>query len=193
MIKRPTLYVIAGSNGAGKSTITRTNLPKDVYIVNPDVIVAEKKVSAIQAGKEAIRIRQKLLNENATFAIETTLSGRGEIAFLKQAKEKGYKILMTYVGIKNSKQSEYRVKRRTEEGGHSIPIEDIKRRYSKSLDNLSEAIKYADRVIVIDNSLTKPKLILYYSNKQEVRRSRSLPEWAKPVVQKNERKKTIKI
>ena len=97
MENRPQLWVFAGPNGAGKSTfVDRHSIDQKIRVVNPDVIA--KRISPahqgeaavqIQAGREALSERRRLMSQGRSFAIETTLTGRGELALIHQARDVG--------------------------------------------------------------------------------------------------------
>jgi predicted ABC-type ATPase len=71
---------------------------------------------------------------------------------MKQVKERGWFVILTYVGVEGSNINILRVGDRVELGGHNVPRADILRRYDRSLTNLSKAAKIADRLILYDNS-----------------------------------------
>lgn len=100
---RPQLRVIAGPNGAGKSTLVqRFAVASRVPVVNPDVIARAidphhhgEPATMLRAGRLALQQRQALLQAGKSFALETTLTGRSELAFMKQAQASGYKLTLT--------------------------------------------------------------------------------------------------
>lgn len=189
---KPQLWVIAGPNGAGKSTfVAKQSLAGQIPIVNPDEIAkridpnhrGETAVIA-QAGREALLERRALMAQGKSFGIETTLTGRGEVQLMQQAREQGYKVNLVYVGISDAKQSNTRVAFRVSQGGHDVPESDIMRRFERSMNNLSEAIKAADRSFVLDNSARQYRL-LFSIEKENLRFvSKELPAWSKEALGK---------
>lgn len=176
--KKPNLTIIAGVNGAGKSTLTESFIFRSVPIVNPDVIAAENRCSLAKAGKIALMKRQELLENRQSFVIETTLTGSSEIVLMRKAKEQGYKINLAYIGINSIIASVMRVEDRVQKGGHSVPIEDILRRYDRSFNNLPKALNIADRIYLFDNTYKKRKLLYVKNRRHEKQMISPLPKWA---------------
>ncbi len=141
MTPPPTIYVIAGCNGAGKTTFARAYLPTEVKclrFLNPDEIARGISPLAPEAG--AIKAARILLNEfhdhvrsRLTFAIESTLSGKTYLRHFRAAREAGYEIELHYLWISGVEQAIARVRRRVRLGGHAVPIADIRRRFGRSL------------------------------------------------------------
>ena len=186
---RPSLWIFAGVNGAGKSSLVkRYGAENKIVIVNPDNIAAaidiknrDKAEIQAQAGRIAISTRNNLLEARETFGIETTLSGKNEIRFIIKAKNYGYKINLIYVGLSNVAQSAGRVKARIIKGGHSVSEQDIIRRFPRSLENLIEAIKLSDRIRLFDNSEKRRKIIAKVDDDKILIFS-SIPEWAEKAI-----------
>lgn len=103
MRDRPQLWVFAGPNGAGKSTfVARHAVDQKIDVVNPDVIAnridpSHKGDTAVlmQAGREALSARQRLMSEGRPFAVETTLTGQGELALMHKAREQGTRSILS--------------------------------------------------------------------------------------------------
>lgn len=141
------MYIFAGANGSGKTTMA------EYYMTLPDVTIKEfvnadeiarglspfnPEGQSIQAGKLALQRRRELIKNGTNFAIETTLSGRGAhlINDINTAKAKGYTIVMIYCYSENVEVNLQRIKYRVIQGGHDVAVENVKRRYGKSLHNL---------------------------------------------------------
>jgi predicted ABC-type ATPase len=178
MENKPQLVVIAGPNGAGKSTLSERFIFRKIIIINPDVIAKENALSILEAGKIAIKQRNEALTARKSFAIETTLTGSGEINLMKEAKRSGYKINLAYIGIDDVSLSRTRVKTRVTKGGHNVPNEDIARRYERSINNLPKAFEVADRAYILDNSTTKLDLLYFKNGRIEKQIKYILPKWA---------------
>lgn len=158
----PNLYIIAGCNGAGKTTASFNVLPQILdcrEFVNADEIAkglspfAPESV-AIQAGKLMLQRIEILLSEGINFAIETTLATRSYSGLIKRAKEKGYNIKLLFFWLESPLVACQRVERRVSEGGHNIPIETIFRRYYSGLKNLFEIfMPIVDYWALYDNNL----------------------------------------
>jgi len=133
-----TLYIISGANGSGKTTFAK-NFSKvnDLYFINADEIAKEldsKNITKykIKAGKIFFSEFNKNLKLNKSFVIETTLSGRYLINYIKKAKELKYNISLIYLFLENPNININRVKNRVLNGGHHVPQSDIIRRYYRS-------------------------------------------------------------
>lgn len=90
--------MIAGPNGAGKTTIADRWFASRIPVVSPDSIAAAQGVSAVEAGKLAVSEQERLLAANASFAIDTTLSGQRELRLMQGAKVAGFKVNLVFVG-----------------------------------------------------------------------------------------------
>jgi predicted ABC-type ATPase len=179
---QPQLWVISGPNGAGKSTYVQKHFVNRIPVINPDEI-AKTVSNHLQAGSTALEQRKSLLAANASFAIETTLTGRSEFRLMQAAKAKGYKINLVYFGLANANQSKRRVATRVDLGGHDVAETDIMRRYPRSVANLITAIPLVDRALITDNSGERLRLLSRIENQQLKSVSKTLPEWAKRVIQ----------
>ncbi|WP_387490923.1 AAA family ATPase [Photorhabdus sp. RM96S] len=182
MTHRPQLWVIAGPNGAGKSTLVRRHLTGKVPVVNPDDIARElslhnPSLKNAEAGRLAIKQRAVFLQECRSFAVETTLTGKGEIKLMEQAVSAGYKVNFIFVGVHDVGLSAARVALRVRAGGHNVPVVDIFRRYDRSIINLPLAMNISDRVWIFDNSNKRRQLLLARDRDRVKQLSSYLPEW----------------
>lgn len=163
------LYIIAGCNGAGKTTASMTVLPEVLHcreIVNADEIAKglspfRPEEVAVQAGRLMLERIDRLLARGETFAIETTLATRSYARLVRRAKAAGYTVLLLFFWLPSPEMAEMRVAQRVAEGGHDIPSEVIRRRYWLGLRNLLEI--YAPEVDVwsmFDNTLQQAPIVL---------------------------------
>lgn len=135
------LYIIAGANGSGKSTISKVFLPVEgVVYVNPDDIARElcpqkPEAARIAAGREALRQIADFLGRGVSFAVESTLSGSAYVKALCRAKELGYKTAIIYTFVDTPDVCIARIAARVRKGGHYIPDADVRRRYTRSKKN----------------------------------------------------------
>ena len=155
---RPRLLVFAGPNGSGKSTVTK-GLPIVGIYVNADEIKRVSGCSDLEAAQEAERIRHILLEKKLDFTFETVLSTDRNLELLRRAKAAGYGIQAVFVLTADSEINVSRVQERVRSGGHDVPEDKIRSRYSRSLKNLAKLVRIADRTRVIDNSGAEPALI----------------------------------
>ena len=169
------VWVIAGVNGAGKTSFANKYLRGKIAIINPDDIALQNNLQAVNAGKEALNLRQKFLNQNISFAIETTLSGINEIKFIQQCKNANYKINFVYIYLDSQYLSYARVQQRIENNGHSIPSQDIQRRYLRSINNFKNIEQISHRTWILDNSGIKTKMIYSSINNQVKFISNNIP------------------
>lgn len=187
---KPTITIIAGANGSGKSTFTRaTQKSLRVPVIDPDLEARllqpdDPQAAAIEGGRQAIKRARAYLENNKSFAAETTLSGNTYLRMIAQAKQKGWLVFLIYVGVDNVETSIKRVAQRVAEGGHNVPEEDIRRRYARSLANLPVALEQADRTLIFDNSTQAGhQQVLTIENGIVTQKARKLPEWVKTLLQ----------
>ncbi len=157
----PTLYIVAGCNGAGKTTASYTILP-DVLncreFVNADNIAAglspfDVEKYAVEAGRLMIKRIDHLIEEKVDFAIETTLSSKSYLQKIDKAKSVGYRIYVLFFWLRNTSLAISRVKSRVSNGGHNIPTTIIKRRYARGLANFFDLyMAKSDYWVFFDNS-----------------------------------------
>ena len=166
---QPILWVFAGPNGAGKTTLFNDMLRSDVPYVNADEIALELDpasggIDALRAGRLAVERRNAMIARGESLSIETTLSGNSALAFMRRAKESGYRISLAYVGIDTPELSRARIDERVVEGGHDVPQDAVIRRHPDSLRRLSAAMAIADSTLVFDNSGLERRLLLQVEN-----------------------------
>ena len=159
--KKMNLYVIAGCNGAGKTTASFTVLPEMLKcreFVNADEIAAgispfNPEGVAIQAGRLMIDRIIQLLKDGETFAFETTLATRSYVKLIQQAKKRGYFVTLLFFSLSTPEQAQRRVAQRVSMGGHNIPSDVIVRRYEAGLQNLFQLyMPVCDYWTLYDNS-----------------------------------------
>jgi len=157
----PKLYIIAGCNGAGKTTASYTILPEILdckEFVNADEIARgispfQPEKVAFELGRIMLNRIKSLLDQQVNFAFETTLSTRSFLHYIKFAKSVGYETTLLFFWLNSMELAVNRVKIRVKEGGHDIPTEVIKRRYIRGILNFLELYKAeVDNWIVVNNS-----------------------------------------
>lgn len=148
----PRLLCICGPNGAGKSTFTRTVALRDsLLVIDPDKLAAEG-LSPLAAGKAAARMARLFLQEGISFARESTLTAHFDFTLMVEARQRGYQVELVYIRLSSPALALQRVAARAARGGHDVPVQDVLRRYDRSLANLPRAIQLADKVTILDNS-----------------------------------------
>jgi len=167
-MKDKNLYIIAGCNGAGKTTASFTILPEIIEckeFVNADEIAKglspfQPENVSFEAGRIMLNRINDLLKENESFAFETTLSTRSYKNKIIKAKEQGYTITLLFFWLNNVELAKERVKIRVQEGGHNIPKDVIERRYLKGIINLFDIyLEIVDGTLIFDNSYGEHELI----------------------------------
>ena len=184
-----TYTIFAGVNGVGKTSIYKSiyyNENKDVKRINTDEMVARigswrDNNLQLRCAREAVKLIKKYMNEGIAFNQETTLCGSSIIRNIKCAKEKGFYIVMNYIGVENPEIAKERVRIRVSKGGHGISDKDIDRRYYDSLDNLKEVIKICDEINIYDNS-EMFREIINIENGKIVWKADNIPLWAKIIL-----------
>jgi predicted ABC-type ATPase len=170
----PNLYIIAGCNGAGKTTASYTILPEILNckeFVNADNIAAgispfNPEGVAFEAGRIMLSRIQELLNEGADFAFETTLATRSYVSLVKKAQEKGFEVTLLYFWLNSPLMAIKRVAKRVSNGGHDIPKNVIERRYFRGINNLLKLyIPICNNWFVIDNMDLASEIIAQGSSK----------------------------
>lgn len=164
---RPTLYIIAGCNGAGKTTASYSVLPDLLEcreFVNADEIARglspfNPESVAIEAGRLMIQRIESLVGQRKTFAIETTLATRSYAALVHKVHDLGYNVVLLFFWLPSPEIAVKRVAKRVSEGGHNIPSETIYRRYRLGLQNFFDIfIDIVDSWSFYDNLNTPVEL-----------------------------------
>ena len=123
----PTLYVVAGPNGCGKSTLTRTAWLSGLEIIDPDAIARRMPDSPGQAVREALRRRRAALRAGRTHLVETTLAGSGVFRYMAAARTVGYRIELHYMSVDSPDLALNRIRNRKVRAVPDHPIETVAR------------------------------------------------------------------
>ena len=162
------LYIIAGCNGAGKTTASFTILPEVLEckeFINADEIAKglspfQPESVAMQAGRIMLARMDELLQKRETFAFETTLATKSYKQKIEWAQANGYEVTLLFFWLDSPNMAKKRVAQRVAEGGHSIPSETIERRYHNGIVNLFAIyIDMVDICYIFDNSEGRKELI----------------------------------
>ncbi len=199
----PHIYVLAGVNGAGKSSLggaafrafgadyfNPDEAARALIAANPALTQAEANAQAWQLGKGLL---ERAIAEGLDFVFETTLGANTMPRLLREAAAKGFGVYVWYAGLSSPELHIARVRARVRKGGHDIPEKDIRRRYEHSRLNLIHLLPHLTALRVYDNSTDadpaagkapKPALVLHME-RGEILNAADLshtPEWAKPIV-----------
>jgi predicted ABC-type ATPase len=190
------LFVAAGTNGAGKSSLVGEYLAEQgsAYF-NPDLFARqlieqgwEVAAANAQAWKTGLEGLQRAIARNEDFSFETTLGGSTIAQTLHAAIDAGLAVYLLYVGLSSPDLHIERVRERVKRGGH-----DIRRRYTASLTNLVSFLGKATEVHVFDNSaesaegLPQSRLVFRMQGRKIVEPMvdallEDPPAWAKPII-----------
>lgn len=194
--RKPTLCVVAGPNGSGKTTTTVQLLndewTADSLYINPDNIAQDRfgdwnSVEAVlQAAELATRLRYECLEKKQDFVFETVFSSIEKLDFLQKAKKAGFFIRFFYVCTSDPTINVKRIAQRYLNGGHEVPISKVVSRYYKSLLNAAKAITLADRAYIYDNSMDNqlPRLLYRMVDGKVFKQyTPDIPEWASLLVE----------
>ena len=202
MTQAPRIYVLAGVNGAGKSTIggaafrafgadyyNPDEAARELRTANPGLSLPEANSAAWHQGK---RLLERAIAQRLDFALETTLGASSIPRLLAAAASQGIEIHMWYIGLANAELHLERVRARVRQGGHDIAEADIRRRYEHSRLNLIDLLPKVAALRMFDNSAQAdpargkaptPLLVLHMERGKiiaPVDLSRT-PAWAKPI------------
>ncbi|OEU46426.1 MAG: hypothetical protein BA862_10075 [Desulfobulbaceae bacterium S3730MH12] len=187
------LWILAGGNGAGKSTFYDLYLAQyGIKFINADLIAKDidsenPELSSYRAATLATRIREDLINQGASFCFETVFSHESKIDFIANAKARGYQITLIYIHLNNPGLNEARVHQRVSEGGHNVPTEKIYSRIPRTIKHVEIALSLVDEARLLDNSFQDnpfQQVAVLKSGKCEKLIS-PLPEWAKSILSEN--------
>jgi predicted ABC-type ATPase len=200
---RPRIYVLAGVNGAGKSSIggaafrhrgidyyNPDEAARELREARPELTSTESNALAWQKGREML---ERAIRERRDFVFETTLGGNTIPRLLGEAAKSGIDVSIWYVGLKSPELHVERVAARVGRGGHSIPEKTIRQRYERSRLNLIQLLPNLTELLVFDNSdqaepeagnQPAPRLVLHLEKGKIVGPEdlSKTPEWAKPIV-----------
>ncbi len=184
------LWILAGGNGAGKSSFYESYLkPYDISFVNADRIAKEvsgkidAKVSR-QAQEQAMAVCEQKLKDGETFCFETVFSHPSKIDLIMKAKKLGYEVNLVFIHLSSSTLNKARVLQRVKLGGHKVPTKKIESRIPRTIENIKKAVKNIDNVKLIDNSSVDDplKIIVVIKNQKIVRKEEPLPDWAGEII-----------
>jgi predicted ABC-type ATPase len=201
---RPVLYVLAGVNGAGKSSVGGHLLERaGLSWFNPDTyareLIAQSGCEQAQANaaawQEGMRRLDEALEHGSNYAFETTLGGRTVPARI-EAAARTHDVLIWFCGLSSPEQHIARVKARVASGGHDIPEAKIRERYPAALENLIALMPYLAHLQVYDNSvdvargkaIPDPALVAEMASGKlvwpdDLESLERTPEWAKPLLE----------
>lgn len=161
MSRRPVLYVLAGVNGAGKSSVGGYLLERaGLSWFNPDSFARELVLASgcnpieanAAAWQEGMRRLDLAIAEASHYAFETTLGGRTVPARILDAT-RSHDVLVWFCGLGSPEQHLARVRARVASGGHDIPEAKIRARWTTARENLIALMPHLAGLQVYDNSV----------------------------------------
>ncbi len=184
--QRPLLVAIAGPNGAGKTTFYHAHLASaGLRFVNADVLAAELVVEPYEAARLADALRKTLIGRGESFVFETVFSDPAgdKVAFLAEAVRCGYVVVLCYIGLSGPDQSAERVAMRVSQGGHDVPDDKLRSRFSRTLVNLQGAIAQLPHVLIYDNSdlNISYRQVAVFDQGRLRHHQQPIPEWLRPI------------
>ena len=173
---RKQITIFAGPNGAGKTTFANEilgDLPGGVEFINADIIAAElcpenPESVAVKAGRMMLEQIAAKIEEGASFALETTLSGKTYARSIPKWRALGYRVVLYFLSLPSPDLSVLRVASRVRHGGHHIPEEVIRRRFDSGMENFYNIYRnLVDCWYLYDNSILPARLIKSGSNERK--------------------------
>ena len=201
--RRSCIYVLAGTNGAGKSSVAGAMFRRSgadyfnpdeasarILAANPGITTTEANSAAWHEGK---RLLERAIAERLDFAFETTLGGNTIPALLQEASAAGIEVRVWFVGLSSPELHIARVRSRVARGGHDISEDRIRERYDRSRINLLALMPRLTELRVFDNSFEadpstgstpRPTLVLHLAKGKivEMIDLADTPRWAKALV-----------
>ena len=203
MSEKPIIHVLAGVNGAGKSSIGESEFRSEgLSVFNPDTIAQQIRdlhpdISLTLANAHAWQIGKSLLEQaiagSHDYRFETTLGGRTIAQLLEKAARSGHRLQVWFCGLASADLHIRRVRSRVAHGGHDIPVEKIRERWNRSRENLIRLLPLIDHLRVYDNSSEadpaagrqpQPVLLLEMQRGQITAPAdlSNAPDWARPII-----------
>lgn len=180
------IWLLAGGNGAGKTTFYNTQLKSmKLPFINADNIARElfpqnPEEHSYQAASIAEEVRNRLVEEGKTFCFETVFSHPSKVDFLAKAKACNYEIILVFIHLSSIDLNKARIFQRIEEGGHFVPDDKVETRIPRTLEKIKTVIQLVDQAYLLDNSdCVQPfKQVALVKDHQVELKIQPVPEWA---------------
>jgi predicted ABC-type ATPase len=193
----PTLYVLGGANGVGKTTLYHAGIgqfevdPKTPFI-NVDTIalreLGDYSPASLARAEELARERMKLLiQEKKDLIIESNLSKSSDYDWIALMRKNGYDTVLFFMSTDSVKINIERVHRRAEQGGHDIPEPIIEQRYRMGLTYLKSNLLLFSKATLFDASKGRLQKIAYLEKGQIFYKDADCPDWTKKCLEIAER------
>ena len=163
------------------SLIKKADLDDDIYMLkffDNKIDFSKLLINSYYASVCADFIRHQLLKSKTSFTFETVMSSRDKVDFLKKAQDSGFRTYLYFIATKDSIINISRVQNRVKKGGHAVPKEKIVSRYYRSLELLSEVVKYSNRAYIFDNSSQERLWVAQIDDGKKFEfKSEIIPQW----------------
>ena len=187
----PQLWLLAGGNGAGKSTFYHTQLaPLGLPFINADEVARQLYPEAPEehsyaAARVAADMREQALRAGRSFCFETVFSHPSKIDFVAQAKAYGYYIVLVFIHLSDISLNQARVQQRVAAGGHHVPEDKVRARLPRVLAHIQQTLPLCNQVRMLDNSrIDDPfRPVLTLREGQLTAECSPLPAWALTLVE----------
>jgi predicted ABC-type ATPase len=169
----PNVYIVAGSNGAGKTTFATEFLPRHAQcreFLNADLVAAglspfDPDTAAVAAARVLLARLKTLVQQKRDFGFETTLAGKTYAPMLREIKAAGYVRHLFYLWVPSVDIALARVAQRVRQGGHNVPESAVRRRFDVGLRNLAQIyLPLFDSWQWFDNSTAQPRTIARFKH-----------------------------
>jgi predicted ABC-type ATPase len=169
--EKPTFWIVAGPNGSGKSSLYGNTdieaLDQSIWIINPDLLTLRiqqvEKLSRPEANLQAVRRIEAWLDASIdahqTVGVETVLSTEKYRRLVLAAKQRQFEFRLIFIMLASPAQNVERVRLRVSKGGHAVPEDKIRSRWTRSLAQLPWFLQQADQAALFDNSDAIPRLV----------------------------------
>jgi predicted ABC-type ATPase len=134
----------------------------------------------IAAAQRVLKSAKEHISRRESFAVETTLAGKHYLQMMLDARQRGFEIVLVYIGTENVEINLARIRNRVLAGGHDVPEDDVRRRYKRSFKNLPIAIQRADHTILFDNSTEEGYRLVAVLGLPGNEWFKPTPSWANP-------------
>ena len=183
----PTLYVLGGANGVGKTTWYQTGIENNAInlelpFINLDTIIhhelggytSENIAKGEQLAKERIAT---FIKERKDFIIESNLSKSSDYDWLELMRKNGYETVLFFLGTIDVEINKKRVNARVNEGGHNVAEPIIEHRYRMGLSYLKSKVLNFSEATLIDVSTHEARMVAHLQKGQILYKEVECPKW----------------
>lgn len=186
MTENPTIYVIAGANGVGKTTSADDYFPKELNLVNADEIAKQLRqqypyLSTVQelANEQAMQKVNIFLSKKESFGFETNLADNETWKFLESVQFLDYRIVINFFCVDSVEICIKRIDNRVVEGGHFVRSDIVRGRYESGLKLLYHYYNMPDQLLFTDATKRKPTTFLVLEKGETIVKKENPPNWIK--------------